>query len=181
MKLILLRHGIAQDRLHFAGDDADRALTPEGIKKTKQVCDSLLDWWTPAVLVVSPLVRAVQTADLLQQKLTERGKMCHRLDNCLALLPEAGAQQWQLWLSKNWRFLEGCGSVLVAVGHEPNLSEILSNYLGLPEPSKLDFKKAGICVLNLLDPKRAILKAFIPPKVARNYRNGNSKNKPLLG
>jgi len=66
MLLYLVRHGIAIDRDDpKCPDEAERYLTEEGIKKTREVAKgvaSLID--APEIILSSPYVRAWQTAEL---------------------------------------------------------------------------------------------------------------------
>ena len=62
--LYLIRHGIAEERGTYE-DDAQRPLTDEGCKKTKQVAKRLYDLGLRFdLLQTSPLVRAQQTSDI---------------------------------------------------------------------------------------------------------------------
>ena len=70
MKLIVIRHAIAQDRKQFAkgGEEEDglRPLTPRGRRRMRLAARGLLRVAPrPDVLATSPLVRAVQTAEIL--------------------------------------------------------------------------------------------------------------------
>ena len=64
MQIYILRHGIAED----AGpgqSDSERALTSEGKKKLRNVLRAAHEAGvTPALILTSPLKRAVQTAEL---------------------------------------------------------------------------------------------------------------------
>ncbi len=62
MKLYLMRHGLAIERGTF-GEDRERPLTSEGIKKTQRVVKQFHKLGLNFDLIVtSPLVRAQQTA-----------------------------------------------------------------------------------------------------------------------
>ncbi len=65
MKLYVMRHGPAED-FAASGRDADRALTPSGRDRVRDVARALLDAdEAPHAILTSPLVRARQTADLV--------------------------------------------------------------------------------------------------------------------
>lgn len=65
MKLYVMRHGPAED-LSPTGRDGDRALTPEGRERTRAVARALAEGdEAPLTIVSSPLVRALQTAEIV--------------------------------------------------------------------------------------------------------------------
>lgn len=60
-----MRHGPAEDSSP-TGRDADRALTPEGRERTRAVARALLsEGEAPVTLISSPLVRSLQTAEIV--------------------------------------------------------------------------------------------------------------------
>src|SRR4029079_9330830 len=59
--VIWWRHGIAEERVGEKPDE-ERALTPDGQKKTKSVAKGLAELFELDAVIASPLVRAVQTA-----------------------------------------------------------------------------------------------------------------------
>jgi phosphohistidine phosphatase len=66
-ELLLLRHGIAEERAEGLGD-AQRCLTPEGRQRTMAQLQGLVELGLSCDLVLSsPLVRARQTAELAVQ------------------------------------------------------------------------------------------------------------------
>ncbi|MES2857246.1 MAG: phosphoglycerate mutase family protein, partial [Bdellovibrionota bacterium] len=69
MKLLVVRHAIAMKREDFKGkSDDSRPLTEAGISKMKRNAEGLASLVSaPALLVTSPLVRAVQTFDILRE------------------------------------------------------------------------------------------------------------------
>ena len=78
MKLYVMRHGPAAD-LAESGSDDDRALTASGRERVRGVAKALVDAQeAPLRILTSPLVRAVQTAEIvaLVTKLDDReGKL----------------------------------------------------------------------------------------------------------
>ena len=71
MELYIVRHGIAIDREDPKSPaEADRYLTEEGVEKTQQVAKALsaLDLHAD-LLVSSPYVRAMQTAEIFANAL----------------------------------------------------------------------------------------------------------------
>ena len=67
--LYLLRHGIAEEQ-RPGKSDADRALTPEGIQKTKQAARGMRALGIrPDQVLSSPLTRARETAEIICEEL----------------------------------------------------------------------------------------------------------------
>ena len=75
MKLYVMRHGPAEDQA-ASGIDEDRALSTPGRERVRAVAKILTaEGEEPAQVVTSPLVRAVQTAEIvaIATKLSDRG------------------------------------------------------------------------------------------------------------
>src|SRR5579864_4368858 len=83
MKLYFLRHGIAADREQWKGEDYDRPLTAQGRERMGAEAKAIakldldVDW-----ILTSPLVRAVETARIVAErlKLGDKVKEEERLD-----------------------------------------------------------------------------------------------------
>ena len=71
MDCVFLRHGIAVEREEWDGSDDDRPLTERGVKRVSQVAAGLR-WLEvqPTYIFSSPLVRALETADIIQASLS---------------------------------------------------------------------------------------------------------------
>ena len=71
MDCVLFRHGIAVEREEWDGPDTDRPLTERGVKRVTQVAAGLR-WLEvqPTYIFSSPLVRALETADILQASMS---------------------------------------------------------------------------------------------------------------
>ena len=85
MKLYVMRHGPAQDDSP-SGRDADRALTPSGRERVAAVAKSMLaEGEAPFSILSSPLVRAVETAEVVAEvtHLSRRARELGRLHNDL--------------------------------------------------------------------------------------------------
>jgi phosphohistidine phosphatase len=136
----IMRHGIAVTR-GSAGfsDDSKRPLTPEGRQKMRQIVKGLsrlgfdVDW-----IVTSPLVRAVETAEIVAESLGANVPM----DFCDALSPGESAEALISFLAKR----PNRKRVLV-IGHEPDLSEMAARLLGAGRHANLAFKKGGCCLI----------------------------------
>lgn len=141
-ELLLLRHGIAEPRQPDRGDQ-DRALTPEGRRRTALLLERLRQLGLGADrLLCSPLIRARQTAELavaaglapaleLADALAPEGTALEALPTWLAaVVPAPGARRGRLWL----------------VGHEPDLSGLACALIGAA-PGGLSLRKAGVALL----------------------------------
>ncbi len=139
MHLFLIRHAIAQDRSDFSGqDDALRPLTAEGRAKMERVARGLRALVPDLeVLATSPLVRAVETAEIVAGAYEGM-----EYEVIPALTPDATPEAALVWL----RSRRGRDTV-AAVGHEPSLSRLASWLLTGEARSLLALKKGGACAL----------------------------------
>jgi phosphohistidine phosphatase len=151
-ELLLLRHGIAEER-SSARPDVHRALTAAGRQRTAAVLERLLQLRLHCQLLhSSPLLRARQTAELAVA--AGLAPSC-RLAEGLA----PGGDPWPLlWWPPGVRRL-------ALVGHEPDLGELAAALIGAP-PSALVLKKAGMALLQVtvVSPRpRARLRLLLGP------------------
>ena len=139
MKLYILRHGEAADH----GDpryenDADRPLTPRGIQRTKALAHTLrLMDISFDVIFSSPLVRARETAEIVERGLRLHGRL--ELTEHLALSGDVEKLVHQLN-----KIRPAPGSILL-VGHEPYLSHLVSLLCTGGSHLSLALKKSGLC------------------------------------
>ncbi len=136
----ILRHGIAEMRgAANALDDTKRTLTPEGKRKMRDIAAGLarigveVDW-----IVSSPLVRAVETSEIVGEALSGKPPM----ELCDALRPGGSAEALIAFIAKR----ADRRRVLV-VGHEPDLSELAARLIGAGGSANLAFKKGGCCLI----------------------------------
>lgn len=134
MDVFVLRHAIAED----AGpgqSDSERRLTDEGRDRLRLVVrKAIRAGMDPGVVLTSPYVRARQTAEIL---LEELGRPCD-LVTTANLTPNADvARLWQE-LREYSRL-----SPIMVVGHNPQLSELVSVLIGSPRYA-VEMKKAAI-------------------------------------
>jgi phosphohistidine phosphatase len=118
MKLYIMRHGPAED-VSSTGRDADRALTPSGRERVRDVAHTLVrEDEAPNVILTSPLVRALQTAEIIAAvtKLEARGGTVETTRD-IAPGGDATALVRHLVDQKQKRAM--------LVGHEPDLSELI--------------------------------------------------------
>ena len=140
MILLFIRHGIAEDRdPEIWPDDHQRPLTAKGIRRFRRVARCLREL-CPEVEAVwsSPLVRAWQTAEILEEE--AEWPAPEQLD---ALKPGASPEALLSFLSRRSSIDRG-----VLVGHEPGLSEAISFFLSGPEATvTVEMKKGGVASL----------------------------------
>jgi phosphohistidine phosphatase len=161
-----MRHGIATQRSSpVAPGDARRPLTVKGKKKTERVAHGLsrlgyeVDW-----IVTSPLVRAVQTAEIVAGSFSARAPV----DMCTALRPGGSPEDLLSFLAKNPDRRR-----ILLVGHEPDLSELAARLIGAGSKANLTFKKAGCCCIRFdRHPSRATgqLVWWLTPRLLRALR-----------
>jgi phosphohistidine phosphatase len=159
-ELYLLRHGIAEPRRKGLADQ-DRQLTDEGRQKLEVVlARARAAKVTPSIIVASPFVRAVQTAEAAAKVLAPKA----RIIPSETLVP--GSSPEALW--KELRKQAVKGSVLIA-GHEPLLGEAIS-FLVAVDHAVVDLKKGALACL-IIDPKQknpnGVLEWLITPKVCQ--------------
>ena len=69
-ELHLLRHADAGDPAAWAGDDADRPLSPKGERQAERLATFLADrGFAPDAIISSPLARARRTAEIVGGRL----------------------------------------------------------------------------------------------------------------
>ncbi|HXV85000.1 MAG TPA: phosphohistidine phosphatase SixA [Candidatus Binatia bacterium] len=165
MNLYLMRHGIAVavDQPGI-GSDAERPLTPKGIKRMRRAAQGLrrlkIDF---DAILTSPLPRARQTADIVAAALGLEG----RLEELTELAPESSLDQLISGLN---RFQDKEG--LLLVGHNPLLTHAASFLIAGKKQTgfQIDLKKGGLCCIEIdgLPPGApGTLHWFLTPKQLR--------------
>ena len=128
MKLHIIRHAQAVERSTDLPDD-QRNLTCRGRKKFRQVAACLKKMAiAPDYILTSPLIRAVQTAEILSETIRFNGELQISAD--LAGGPDVAALSTLLRQRSS-------ASELVIVGHEPELGELVGKLLRLSAPCTL--------------------------------------------
>ena len=143
MKLYLLRHAIAAERdPDKYPDDALRPLTAIGSKKMIKVAEALDKMGLQVDLILSsPCVRARQTAEIARKHLHLKKDRLLLID---ALVPSG--DPGQLIAEIQAKYLV---DKLLLVGHEPDLSNLISWLLCGDTSIPITMKKAGICCLSV--------------------------------
>lgn len=141
MRLYLLRHGIAIDREDpECPADGERWLTPRGAERTRAAAAGLRRLGVrPRALWSSPLVRAVQTAEIAARVLDLDPEAVRRTD---VLSPDALPEDLLVEL------VSSDGDTL-CVGHAPNLDDVLAYALGWSGDGLPRLKKAGAACVDL--------------------------------
>jgi phosphohistidine phosphatase len=162
MDLYIVRHGIAIDREDpKCPPDPERYLTEGGLEKTKQVAKGVAALGvTPDLLISSPYVRAMQTAEIFATALDYSKQKIHRTD---ALLPGAEPSLLFRELAKDKQ-----SSCVFIFGHAPQLDEVIAAACGAKR-SITSLKKAGVAALNLkrISPPSAELLWLATPRLLR--------------
>ena len=147
----LVRHGKAEDQ-HPLGDGA-RALTSEGRREFRELAEELAA--KPGLglhtIATSPLVRAVQTAEILAEACGVEEVPSHA-----ELEAERATGQTVAALARQL----GPGTALV--GHNPSLAEALQVLLGLPDTPS--FRKGAVAALLPGTPKWSLVWVVSPGK-----------------
>ena len=145
MRLVLLRHAIAEDRYVFhmssnGAPDSQRPLTRDGMNKMKQVAAGLYKALDENVhrVVTSPYVRAKQTAELFLEAIPINQRP--ELETSDLLTPGCSFATLQSWLNNE----EG---TVVLVGHEPDMSWLMQQFTQ-SEKQSVKFGKGGACMIS---------------------------------
>lgn len=164
MRLLVIRHAIAEDRENYARshkDDSARPLTPEGRRKMERAARGLarivpeLD-----LLAASPYKRAADTAEIVARAYGDLP-----VERVVDLVPGAGAERVVAWLAGR----AARGTVAI-VGHEPDLSQLVCALLGAANGPFLELRKGAACLLEFpgaVARGAATLDWFLGPKHLR--------------
>jgi len=156
VEIYLVRHGIAEDP-HLAERDSNRRLTPEGLAKTTLVAKAFRKRVNSLDLIVhSPYVRAVETADIFGREFPGTTRQAAE-----GFTPsdEPADAVGRLGAYANL-------SRVMLVSHEPFLSGLASYLLtGSEHAASIPFKKAGICAMEWGGAGASSLLYLIPPRM----------------
>jgi phosphohistidine phosphatase len=162
MQIYVVRHGIAIDREDpKCPPDPERYLTEEGIDKTKKIAAAVAAVSSaPDLLLSSPYVRAMQTAEIFAAALDYPKPKIRRND---LLLPGADPTLFFRELTKDKQT-----STLFVFGHAPHLDDLIATALG-SKHHITSLKKAGVALLELkrVSPPNGQLLWLATPKLLR--------------
>ena len=161
MNLYILRHGIAADRSSEYPDDNLRPLTRKGVNRMRREANrnECPIGIAPDLIISSTLVRAVQTAEIVQQGLSAPPQMI----TTHALVPEAHPSQILQELAASHSSL----SSVMVVGHEPHMSSLVSYILTGEISWLIDLKKGALCSIDLSPSGRGQLLWALAPRHLR--------------
>jgi phosphohistidine phosphatase len=162
MQLYIVRHGIAIEREDpKCPAEAERYLTEEGVEKTEQVAKGVVALGASGdLLITSPYVRTVQTAEIFADALDYARQKIRRNE---ILLP--GSEPTLLFreLAR-----EKQASSIFVFGHAPQLDDIIATALG-SKKHLTSLKKAGVALIELkrISPPMGVLAWLATPKMLR--------------
>jgi phosphohistidine phosphatase len=159
VKLLLIRHAIAVASGTPGVEDDERPLTPRGRARFRDAARGLariVD--RPDILLTSPLVRAVETAEIAAHAF---GKVEPRAERALG----HGGPEAVLTLLER----QPSDATVAIVGHEPVLSQVLARLLGSGRAERFAFKKGGAALVDLPGKSTAAgqLVWFLKPRILR--------------
>jgi phosphohistidine phosphatase len=141
MELYVLRHGIAAI-LGTEGlrHDSDRPLTEAGREKLRRVVRGMSALGLSFDLILtSPFLRAVQTAEIVAKQLGVKNGCEHAPQ----LAPDGDPRALVRLITSR----SGARDRVLVVGHEPYLSELVSVLVSGDTLTPITLKKAGLCKL----------------------------------
>lgn len=158
MQIWLVRHAIAVEPAEFAGTDPERPLTARGRKRFRSFVRFLANESpAPDRVVSSPLVRAVQTAQLLARGFGIRKK--------LVSIDETAGPGCTARNLLELAFAEPCERLAI-VGHQPDLATCLADLVG---GGQVAFGKGWVAAVELKRPSMGSghLLWFVGPRFGR--------------
>lgn len=160
MNIYLIRHGDAE-RISAEKKDADRELTQQGKIKLQA---AVLNWGNLIkgfdFIVTSPLVRAIQTSNIIAKQYNASDKIL--IDRKLS--PGCDADD----IAEIANSLGG--EEIAFVGHQPDMSEILSELVS-SKGAYIEFKKGAVAKVSFGSKVKAAsgtLEFLIPASVFNN-------------
>jgi phosphohistidine phosphatase len=155
MNLFLVRHAKAETA-NGSKSDTERELTPEGITILKNSVEVWEKYFNEIDFIISsPILRAVQTAELIKSQTDFSGKIFK--ENLM--LPGADGKDmihiFKIHKAEN----------MILVGHQPDLSNAISSFTGC-EIFEVPFKPASVAKISFSGKPavgRGVLEFLIPP------------------
>lgn len=153
MRLLLLRHGIAEER-SLNRPDEERRLTRDGIEKMREEAKAFLRiGLKPDLVLTSPLRRCAETAKIVADTLG----VADRLSEEDRIAPGFRLGDLQQIAERN-----PDAQQLMVVGHQPDLGIIAGQLIDAPP---LDLKKGGLVRIDTdrIEPGRGVLVWMLAP------------------
>jgi len=159
MRLLFIRHAKALSTDEWNEDDLLRPLSKKGINSSKEFFEKLPKIFDIDIIISSKAIRALQTAEILKEfypnSIFTRTKM---------LNPGATFIDIEILL-KEYKDYEN----IALIGHEPDISEIVSKLIGC-KFMDIDVKKSSIIELEGININEMELKSFIYPKLLKRLK-----------
>ena len=151
--IILLRHGIAEDR-DGSKPDVQRELTEDGHRRMKEIARGLAELFPKVETIVSsPLRRAAQTAEWISRAYDLP------VETSDALAPDSDEKRFR-------KLLDGVTARrAIFVGHEPTLSAFMLALSGMN--GDIELKKGGCYGVRIGPDGAAHLEWMLPPRAMR--------------
>lgn len=163
MYLFILRHGEAGKKLATGNRDFERSLTVGGQKEVAHIAKSLKDLGIKFdFILTSPLKRAHQTAAIVSKIFKNEKKM----EDWDELKPEGNRPELYRKLTQ----FKQQSSVLI-VGHEPYLSDMISEIIFDGKGKHVVLKKAGLAKIGIISASPKLhgeLKWLLTPRHMKN-------------
>jgi phosphohistidine phosphatase len=143
-----MRHGPAEDHA-ASGRDFDRALTPSGRERVRDVARALVEGGeVPHLIFTSPLVRALQTAEIvagLAQLAGGDALKAPTVEIRGELAPDGDSEAFAL------KLLSGSRERVMLVGHEPIMGEVSARLTSRETDFRAGLQKAMVVGLDSRD------------------------------
>jgi phosphohistidine phosphatase len=166
IRIYLTRHGIAEDPKEGTPDDS-RALTAKGRRRFRRASRAFARRGEPLTyLFTSPLVRAVQTAEILARSLNRDEVSV--LEELRSGAPAARVVEALAARAKD-------GDAIALVGHDPQMSDLVAllAQLGPDDAARVQFRKGAIVRIDVdaLPPRRSESRWHLKPR-SRAFAEG---------
>jgi phosphohistidine phosphatase len=142
MDIYLIRHGKAVDLDSEIVEEGFRYLTPEGRELSYKVAKKLKNLKTGFELIISsPLVRAVQTAEIFASVLNHKGEM----KTAIELVGGISFNRFLQLIKRNSHLKS-----IAFFGHSPDVNHFSVSLIkehSVPE-LKINFKNCSVCKIN---------------------------------
>jgi phosphohistidine phosphatase len=142
VNVLVIRHGPAGDPEAWereGRDDRLRPLTPDGKKDMREAAAGMATLQRRVdVVATSPLVRAVQTAEIIASEY-----------DCEVVTVDVLAPDEDPASTFAWIGTQRADGTVALVGHEPHLSALVSYMLAGKSTAFIELKKGGACLLEV--------------------------------
>jgi len=161
MNLYIIRHAIAVDEGTPEYQDNERPLTDKGRKKMRQIAKGMRNLGVDLDLILSsPYVRAKETAEVLAEVFKIKSDIAFS-DN---LIPMGDPDVLIAEINEK----HGTSNTIALVGHEPQLTALMSMLVADNAVIDMTLKKGGVCRLSADDlhhSRKATLEWLLTPSI----------------